>query len=224
MAIALPFSEHGGAYTEYLVAPDESIARIPVGLTLEQASTLPMNGLTALQILELAALQRGQVLAVTGAAGTLGNYLVQLAKQQGLTVIADAAPTDLALVQSLGADYTADRGGNLADRIRSLFPEGVDAVADTALLHEGIVPALRDEGTFISVKGWKGEASRGIRFEAVMVFSEYRSQPKLDALRQAVEDGALTPRVADVVPAEQAADAHRRMEAGGIRGRIVLTF
>jgi NADPH:quinone reductase len=224
MAIALPLSEHGGAYAEYLAAPDDSIARIPAGSTLEQASTVPMNGLTATQILELAALQPGQVIAVTGAAGTLGNYLIQLAKVQGLTVIADAAPKDLALVQSLGADHIVDRGDNLADRIRSVFPDGMDAVADTALLHEEIVPALGDGGVFISVRGWKGEPTRDIRFEAVSVLDEYHSQAKLDALRQAVEDGALTARVADVLPAEHADDAHRRVEAGGSRGRIVLTF
>ncbi|WP_284989537.1 NADP-dependent oxidoreductase [Arthrobacter sp. efr-133-TYG-120] len=224
MAIALPLSEHGGAYAEYLVAPDDSIARIPAGSTLEQASTVPMNGLTATQVLELAALQPGRVIAVTGAAGTLGNYLIQLAKVQGLTVIADAAPKDLAMVQSLGADHIVDRGDNLADRIRSVFPDGVDAVADTALLHEEIVPALSDGGVFISVRGWKGEPTRDMRFEAVSVSDEYHSQAKLDALRQAVEDGALSARVADVLPAEHADEAHRRVEAGGSRGRIVLTF
>ncbi|KNC17736.1 alcohol dehydrogenase [Arthrobacter sp. RIT-PI-e] len=224
MAIALPLSEHKGAYTEYLVAPDDSIARIPAGSSLEQAATIPMNGLTAVQILELAALEPGQVLAVTGAAGTLGNYLVQLAKQQGLVVVADAASKDLELVRSLGPDHVVERGDGLADRIREIFPDGVDAVADTALLHEDAVPALRDGGVFIAVRGWKGEPARGIRFEAVWVFSEYHSHDKLDGLRRAVEGGVLTPRVADVLPAEDAPEAHRRMEAGGVRGRIVLTF
>jgi NADPH2:quinone reductase len=66
MAIALPLSEHGGAYVEYLVAPDDSIAHIPADTTLEQASTVPINGLTATQILELTSLRSGQTLAVTG--------------------------------------------------------------------------------------------------------------------------------------------------------------
>lgn len=225
MAIALPLSKHGGAYVEYLVAPDDSIARVPAGTSLEQASTVPMNALTATGILELAALRPRQVIAVTGAAGMLGNYVIQLAKSQGLTVIADAAPKDVALIRSLGADHIVDRGDDLADRIRAVFPEGVDAVADTALLDEGVVPALRDGGTFVSVRvRWKGEPTRDIQFEAVNVNAEYHSQAKLDALRQTVEDGQLTPRVADVLPAESAADAHRRIEAGGSRGRIVLTF
>jgi NADPH2:quinone reductase len=74
MAIALPRKRHGGAYVEYLVAPDDSIAPIPAGTLLEEASTVPMNGLTATQILELMNLQPGQTVAVIGSAGTLGNY------------------------------------------------------------------------------------------------------------------------------------------------------
>ncbi|WP_247828528.1 NADP-dependent oxidoreductase [Arthrobacter antioxidans] len=225
MAIALPLGSHGGAYVEYLVAPDDSIARIPVNSTLEEAATLPMNGLTAVQILELAALQPGQVIAVTGGAGTLGNYTIQLAKQQGLVVITDAAPKDRPLVEGLGADHVLERGADLADRIREIFPDGVDAVADTALLHDDVVPALRDQGVFVSVRGWQGDRpTRGIRFEAVWVFDEYLSAAKLDGLRQAVEDGILTARVADTLPAEDAPEAHRRLEAGGVRGRLVLTF
>ncbi|HVD88997.1 MAG TPA: zinc-binding dehydrogenase [Jatrophihabitantaceae bacterium] len=76
----------------------------------------------------------------------------------------------------------------------------------------------------VPVQGWKGDQTRDIRFEAASVGQEYHSQAKLDALRQAVEDGTLTPRVAAVLPAENAAEGHRRLEAGGTRGRIVLTF
>ena len=224
MAMAMPLSEHGGAYAEYLIAPDDSIARIPAGTSLEQASTLPMNGLTAAQILELMSLRPGQSIAVTGAAGMVGNYLVQLAKRQGLIVVADAAPKDMTLVQSLGPDQIIDRGDDIAARIRAVLPDGVDAVADTALFHERAVPALRDGGVFVSLRRWQGEPIRDIRYKAVWVYDDYHSRAKLDALRQAVEDGALTPRVAGVLPAENAADAHRRVEAGGSRGRIVLKF
>jgi len=224
MAMAIPMSEHGGAYAQYLVAPADSIARIPANTSFEQAATVPMNGLTATQILDLMALRRGQSVAVTGAAGMVGGYVVQLAKRQGLTVIADAAPDDVALVQSLGPDHIVARGEDLADRIRAVLPGGVDAVADTALLHEKVRPALRDGGVFVSLRRWKGEPTRNIRYEAAWVYEYYHSQPKLDALRRAVEDGALTPRVAEVLPAENAAVAHRRVEAGGSRGRFVLTF
>ncbi|GAA2469933.1 NADP-dependent oxidoreductase [Winogradskya humida] len=220
MALAIPMSEHGGAYVEYLIAPDDSIARIPAGTSFEQASTLPMNGLTATQILELVALKPGQSIAVTGAAGMVGTYLIQLAKKQGLTVVADAALEDM----TVRPDHFIERGDDAAARIRAIFPDGVDAVADTALLHDKVLSAVRDGGVFVSLRRWKGEPTRGILYEAAWVYNDYHSQGKLDALRRAVEAGELTPRVADILPADKAAEAHRRVEAGGFRGRIILKF
>jgi NADPH:quinone reductase-like Zn-dependent oxidoreductase len=224
MAIALPLSEHGGAYVEHLVGPWESMAPIPGGTDLVHAATLPMNGLTALQCLELLALRPGQTLAVTGAAGLLGNYLVQLGAHAGLRVVADAAPKDRDLVASLGADEVVDRGDDVADRIRAVTDGGADGLVDAALQREQVVPAVRDGGRFVDVRGWEGTGERGITFLRALVAKEYRSQDKLETLRRFAEDGILTLRVADVLPVADAAEAHRRMEAGGVRGRLVLTF
>ena len=224
MAIALPRGEHGGAYAELLVAPDESIARLPSNTDFASASTLPMNGLTALQILEALDLQPGQTLAVTGAAGTLGNYVVELAEHGGLTVVADAADKDRELVQGLGADHVVARGDDVAARIRELFPEGVDALADAAVLNERAAPAVRDGGGFATVRRWTGDPGRGITVHRISVYEEYRSHHKLDRIRQYAEEGILIPRVTAVYPAEEAAEAHRRLEAGGVRGRLVLEF
>ncbi|TCU86075.1 NADPH:quinone reductase-like Zn-dependent oxidoreductase [Curtobacterium sp. PhB191] len=224
MAIALPLSTHGGAYVQELVAPVGSFTRIPRGTSIEAASTVPMNGLTALQILSLAGLSRGDTLAVTGAAGLLGNYVVQLAVAAGLTVIADAAPADEALVRSLGPAHIVPRGDGFAAAVRALVPDGVDALADAAVQRGVVVDAVRDGGVFLDVRGWSGDGSRGIRFEQVMVFSEYRSFDKLEQLRHAVEGGTVVPRVAEVLPASRAGEAHERLEAGGTRGRFVLTW
>jgi len=224
MAMALPLSTHGGAYVQELVAPVGSFTRVPRGLSLPLASTVPMNGLTALQILSRAALDPGQTLAVTGAAGLLGNYVVQLARAAGITVIADAGPADEALVRSLGPDHIVQRGDGFADAVRAIVPEGVDALADAAVQRSAVVGAVRDGGVFLDVRGWAGDGSRGIRFEQVMVFEEYRSFDKLEQLRHAVESGTLTPRVAEVLPAARAGEAHARLEAGGTRGRFVLTW
>jgi len=222
MAIALPRGEHGGAYAEYLIAPDDSIARVPADADFAASATLPMNGLTALQILESLDLQPEQVLAVTGAAGVLGNYVVELAKHEGLTVVADASEQDLELVDSLGADHVVARGDDVAERIREFFPDGVDALVDAAVLDEKAAPAVRDGGGFATVRHWEGEPGRGITVHRISVPREYHSGDKLDLLRRYVEDGVLTLRVAGVYPAEDAAEAHRRLEAGGVRGRLVL--
>lgn len=222
MTMAVPVSEHGGAYAELLVAADDALVRIPEGASLQQAATLPMNGLTALQALAKLELSPGQTLAVTGAAGTLGQYAVRLAKRAGLTVIADAADKDRALVESAGPDHVVERGDDVADRIRAIVPDGVDGLIDAAVMDEKAVPAVRDGGGYAAVRFWKGTGERDIRFRRTAVVTEYGSRALLEDLRTAVEDGTLELVVADVHPPEQAAEAHARFEQGGVRGRLVL--
>lgn len=224
MAIAIPLRGHGGAYVEYLVADADSLARIPEGRSLEEASTLPMNGLTALQALEKLDLDPGQVLGVTGAAGTLGGYVVQLAKLQGLTVIADAAPKDRERVVALGADHVVERGDDFPDKVREIYPDGVDGLVDAAVMNELAVPAVRSGGGFATVRFWKGPEDSDLTFHIVWVGDEYHHGDKLDALRELVESGVVTLEVADTLPAEQATEAHQRLQEGGVRGRLVLTF
>ncbi len=220
--VALQGGGSHGAYIEYGVLPAGSVVRVPAGTTDVEASTLPMNGLTARLTLDLLGLQPGQTLAVTGAAGCYGGYVVQLAKADGLTVIADASDADRDLVASLGADIVVPRGDDFADRVRARFPDGADGVADGALLNELAIPAVRDGGTFTSVRGFKPDSVRGITFTTTFVRDYAHETAKLDRLRQQAEAGAVTLRVAQVYPAAQAADAHRRLEAGGTRGRCVI--
>lgn len=224
MAMAVPLRGHGGAYVEYLIADADSLARIPAGSSLEEASTLPMNGLTALQALDKLALEPGQSLAVTGAAGTLGGYVVQLAKKRGLTVIADAAAKDTERVTALGADHIVERGDDIAERVRGFFPDGVDGLVDAAVQNELALPAVRPGGGFATVRGWKGVEGSDVTVHSIWVAEDYHHGGKLDDLRQAVEDGIVTLHIADTMPAEQAGDAHRRLAEGGARGRFVLTF
>jgi NADPH2:quinone reductase len=85
MAIVVPKGSHG-AYREQIVLDARSVVRAPPGKTHAEAATLPMNGLTARLSFDLLKLSPGQVIAVTGAAGAYGGYVVQLAKAEGLTV------------------------------------------------------------------------------------------------------------------------------------------
>ena len=222
MAIVVPRGSHG-AYSEHVVVPIESVARTPKGSSLVEAATLPMNGLTARLALDLLALRPGQALAVTGAAGAFGGYVVQLATAEGLRVIADASPADEALVRGFGAEVVA-RGPDVAERIRALVPDGVDGLADGALLFAQALPAVRDGGGLAVVRTYSGETERGITIHPVWVRTYAREQAKLDQLRQEVEDGVVTLRVAGTFPADQAGEAHRILEAGGTRGRLVIEF
>ena len=221
MAIVLPKASHGG-YAQQLVVPVESVARVPAGADDVAASTLPMNGLTAQLALDRLALAPGQTLAVTGAAGCFGGYTVQLAKAAGLRVIADASEADEELVATLGADVVVRRGDGVAARIREVCPDGVDGLADGAVQHAALLPAVRDGGVFASVRPFEGETERGITIHTVFVRDYLKEAAKLDRLRQLVEEGAVTLRVAASYPMEQAAEAHRRLEAGGARGRFVI--
>jgi len=223
MAVVVPGGAHG-AYREDLVLPARSVVRVPAGVDDVAASTLPMNGLTARLVLDELALRPGQVLAVTGAAGAFGGYVVQLAKADGLTVVADAGPGDEELVRSLGADVVVPRGDEVAAAVRAAFPAGVDGLADGSVQDGAVLAAVKDGGVVGTVRGYTGDGRRGLRVVPVMVRDYAEEREKLDALRVAVEEGVLTLRVAGTVPAEQAAEAHRRLEAGGVRGRLVVTF
>ena len=223
MAMVVPKGSHG-AYREQIVLEARAVVPAPAGTTHVEACTLPMNGLTARQSLDLLALAPGQTLAVTGGAGAYGGYVIQLAKAEGLTVIADASDADRPLIAALGADIVVRRGDDFAMRIREHFPDGVDELADGALLNARAIPALRDGGAFTAVRGFVGDPQRGIRFTQTWVRNYDREYEKLDRLRQQAESGILTLRVADTYPPERAAEAHRRLEAGGTRGRLVIVF
>lgn len=223
MAIVVPKGSHG-AYREQIVLDASSVVRAPAGTTHAEACTLPMNGLTARQSLDLLGLAPGRVIAVTGAAGAYGGYVCQLAKAEGLRVIADASEQDEKLVARLGADIIVRRGNDVASRIRGHVPQGVDGLADGAVLNALVIPAVRDGGAFTSVRGFRGIEQRGIRFTTTSVRSYAQEWEKLDQLRQLVEAGTITLRVAEVYPPERAQDAHRRLEAGGTRGRLVIQF
>ncbi len=223
MAIVVPAGQHGG-YSDQLVVPVLSVARIPAGATLVEASTLPMNGLTARKALDMLDLPPGSTIGVTGAAGAFGGYVVQLAKADGLRVVADASEADEALVRSLGADVIVRRGDDVATRMRDAVPGGVDAVADGAIQHQLVLPAVRDGGAVAAVRPFQGETERNITVHTVWVRDYQLEQAKLDRLGRQVEAGAITLRVADTYAPERAGEAQARLEAGGTRGRLVIEF
>src|SRR5690606_5360653 len=116
------------------------------------------------------------------------------------------------------------RGDDVAERILAEAPDGVDGLLDGSVQNEALFPAIRDGGGFATVRGFRGEPPRGIRSHQVWISEYAQEQQKLDRLRRQAEAGELTLRVADVLPAAEAAEAHRRLEAGGVRGRLVLEF
>jgi NADPH:quinone reductase len=225
MAVVLPRPPDGGAQCELLVAPVASVVHIPDGVSLQQAATLPMNGVTAFRSLELLDLDPGQTLLVTGGAGQLASLTIRLAKERGLRVIADARPEDEELVKSFGADVVVPRGERFADGVREAVPDGADGALDTALLHREVLPLIRDRGVLVPVRGWShGDSERGVDIRPVLVWEVVQRTDLLNELRELASNGRLPLRVAGEYPPERAADAHRLTEAGGLRGRVLIAF
>ncbi|WP_405877113.1 hypothetical protein [Streptomyces sp. NBC_00005] len=128
-----------GTHAEYVVVDATAVASAPKTVDAVHASTLPLNALTAVQALDLLDLHSGQTLLVTGAAGAVGGYAVQLAAYQGIEVTALAGGADEDLVRRLGATRFAARGSAASPH---------DAVLDTAVLGAQALESVRDEGAY----------------------------------------------------------------------------
>jgi NADPH:quinone reductase-like Zn-dependent oxidoreductase len=196
------------AQAEYTIVPSNTLAHAPTGIDAVHASTIPLNGLTAAQSVELLGLGEGQSVFITGAAGAVGGYAVQLAKRRKLTVIA-----------SDFADAFVPASDDPAAAVRRLYPHGVDAVLDTTTL--GVIAAVRDGGTFVTTRmDALPQAERGIRVRLTQVSPD---AAMLTTLSDLATSGALALRVAQTYPLDEAAQAHGRLAEGGLRGRLVLT-
>jgi NADPH:quinone reductase-like Zn-dependent oxidoreductase len=204
------FDRDFGTYAEQLVVPASDLAVVPDGLDLVTASTVPLNGLAAAQIVDLLgdAPADGNRLLVTGAAGAVGGYVASLAPDRGWQVTGLARAEDEAFVRSLGANFTTH-----AER-------GWDAVADGAVLQEEGLALVRDGGAFVGVSPSAVPATeRGI---TVVVVVAHADGPRLADLLARAASGELPARAHAVVPMDEVADAHRAVAKGGVRGRYVL--
>ncbi|MGW7043631.1 NADP-dependent oxidoreductase [Streptomyces avermitilis] len=211
VALAYGAAKSLGTHADYVVVDADAVAKAPVSVDAVHAATVPLNALTATQALDLLALEPGQRLLVTGAAGAVGGYAVQLAAHRGTAVTALAREADAELVRSLGAAESVT--GPVA-------PGSVDAVLDAAVLGAAALEWVRDGGAFAGVIPQAQPASvRGVRTGAVEVSPDGARLAELVAL---VDEGVLTPRVAETYALDEAAKAHARLAEGGLRGRVVL--
>src|SRR5271165_2790949 len=225
IAAVNPVRPEGGAQAQHIVVPAASVVPVPEGVSLAQASILLMTGLTALNALEIAALKKGQILAMSGGTGLLAQYAIAVAKREGIKVIADALPADAEVVRGYGAYIVIERGPGFAKAIRSEFPNGADALLDTAVLGEESFGAIRDGGIYIPVRGWGDKpAERGIKIKPMMVSDVLERTEWLELLRNMVTAGEIKLRAVEEFAATKAADAQRALVAGSPRGRPVILF
>ena len=225
MAVASPRRPEGGAQTELLVVPAGSVVAVPEGASLEQASTLPMNGLTAFVGLEQLGLGEGDTLAVTGGAGLLASFVIPIAKTRGPA----GARRREAGGRGARAQLRRRRRAPARRGLRGRRPRRGAGRRRRRLRHRAPVPrraagdSRRRRARRRARLGRRGR--RAGRARPPRVGRRRRRADRLAReLRELAGSGALQLRVASTHPPERAADAHRAMEAGGIRGRAVIVF
>jgi NADPH:quinone reductase-like Zn-dependent oxidoreductase len=198
-----------GTHADETVLPAVAVAKVPAGLDLVDAASLPLNALTASQALGLLGPAEGRTLLVTGGAGAVGGYAIALAARSGWQVSALARPGD--------AEFVARAGGS---PVTELSHRAFDAVLDAAVLLEPALAAVRDGGSFVNVApGAQPADERGITVRTVMV--EPDSAAIAELLGRAA-DGSLEVRVAGRLPLHEATTAYDKVAGGGQRGRWLL--
>lgn len=224
VVIALPNSYAGkGAQAEYVVTEAESVVHSPRDTSFVEAATLLLNGLTARLMIDALELAPGATIAVTGAAGSVGGFVVELAKSEGYRVVADAKPEDRDLVAGFGADVIVERGDGFAAAVIESVGK-VDGLIDAADIGESVVAAVADGRTAVSARYREGITERGVHWKKVFTPDHRTDTKALEKIRDAAQNGLLTLRVDDTYLPQQAVEAYRRLERGGLRGRLIFTF
>jgi len=221
VAAMVPWFERGaGAYVEAVVLDEAWTAPLPAGADPVLAATVPLNGQTAHQAVDLLALEPGQQVLVTGASGGVGGFAVQLAAARGASVVAVASHGDEDRVRALGAARVLARSDDLLTAARQVVPAGFDAVLDAVPVGPQLVDAVRDGGIFVTVLDPAAPAEeRGVRVAKVSVRPD---RAQLARLLIDLAAGRLTTTVAQTLPLVEAAEAHELVAGGGLRGKVVL--
>jgi NADPH:quinone reductase-like Zn-dependent oxidoreductase len=213
------FPRSGGAYAEYVTAPSLQFARIPDGLDFVHAAAVPLAALTAWQsLIDAAQLRAGQTALVHGASGGVGHLAVQIAAAKGASVVATARRQNHDFLRALGAAEVVDPAE--APASVDLAMDLVGGSGKTRLL--GVI---RAGGVLLEIADDADEATRSRARQLGITIREPLVEPDgraLDEIASLLSKGTLRVTIDEVFPLEAAADAHRRVERGGVRGKVVL--
>src|SRR6266700_4865994 len=223
------FPGEAKGYSEYVAAPVADLARKPQKLTHQEAAGVPLAALTAWQALfDTAHLQAGQTVLITGGAGGVGHYAIQLAKAHGARVLTTTSTRNVEFVHELGGDIVLDyTRQTLTDGVT----EEIDVVLDT--IGEDV---LRDAFKVVRRGGWivslpahlgvKAQGSQlapqyGVRFELIAV---HPSGEQMAAIARLADNGQFKTSIDALFALQDAAQAHRLIEGSHVRGKLVLTI
>ncbi len=217
-----------GSNAEYHVVQEAIVARKPSNLSHLEAASLPLVGTTAWEALvNRAQLKAGETILIHGGTGGVGSLAIQLARAVGAIVFTTCRGRNREFVQALGAeeaiDYTQEDASAAVNRLTQ--KAGVDVVFD-AVGHETLsrsIAATKWSGRLVSIVGPAGDLNAGYYKNVTIHFANcQRARSTLDALRDLIEQGQIKPIIEMVLSLRSLAQAHRRLEEGGVRGKIVL--
>lgn len=216
-----PDRSHIGSYAEYYAVPESQLAYKPKSVDHVQAAAVPLAALTAWQALfDKADLTAGQTALIHGAAGGVGHFAVQFAKWKGAKVIGTAAGEDAKSLRELGADEVIDyQKQRFEDEAHD-----IDVVLDLigGETQQRSWKVLKKGGVLVSTLGIsspEAAAEYGVRGEAV-----YRraDADQLKQIAELIDSSHVNPVVQTVLPLAEARRAHELLQAGHVRGKIVL--
>lgn len=235
-----------GSFAELLPVKESSLALKPKGLTMQEAASIPLVGLTAWQALvEIARLKQGQKVFIQAGSGGVGTFAIQLAKHLGATVATTTSAANAALVKSLGADVvidyrTQDFEAHLRDYDVVLHSQDSEALEKSLrVLRRGgkLVsisgPADPDFGRQIAAPGFVKLVIRllsaGVRRRARRRGLDYAflfmkaSGSQLNEITRLIESGAIRPVIDKVFPFESTNEALAYVESGRAKGKVVVS-
>jgi NADPH2:quinone reductase len=223
------FGNSRGSYADYNAAPVGIVSRKPAGLSHIEAAGIPLAGGTAWEaIVRRLALRPGETVLIHGGAGGVGSFAVQFARAAGARVVATASPHNHDFVASLGAEAVVDyRGDDAADAImRAAGGSGVDASFDTA---GGNVPmssrVTRPFGRIATILSPTGDLSAlAMKNQTLFGIFLTREAARLREMTPLFERKQARVVVDEVLPLEQVAKAHRRLDSGHGQGKVVLNI
>jgi NADPH:quinone reductase-like Zn-dependent oxidoreductase len=220
-------SPSAGTYAEYVTAPVADLALKPTSIDHIHAAAVPMAALTAWQgLFEHGKLEAGQTALITGAAGGVGHFAVQLAKSKGAQVIGVASGRHAAFLREMGVDQFIDYTSTSIEDVA----HDVDLLLDTVGGRDGdhLLSVLKRGGTLIPVlsrsysAGRVEEAGITIRTTLANIMQLRSNGAQLVEIGELIDAGQVRVAIDAVVPLAEAARAHERSAAGHVQGKIVL--
>jgi len=217
-----------GAYAQEVVTDARCVAPRPDRLTAAEAAATPLAGATALQLLDRLDPSPGEWMLVHGAAGGVGHLLVQMARARGARIAAAASPPRHALLRRLGVEVIVDRHrthalAEVREAVGGELPIAADLVGSGCLAAS--LEFMADGGRAGSIVELAGDLEEAVDRNLTLHGLLVRPGPDvLAALAGLVDSGVVRPEIDDVLPLEQAARAHERVESGSGQGKLVLTI